>query len=296
MLRSQIIKTAFGVTALIACPTLCLASANVCEQPGDTSQLSLSYYDYDEALVSEGVGRTRPQVHEFDAYLQSGDAWAFGVGYRYVVLNLDANALQTNGHLHTAFFPIHRQSRDGNNSFRLSVAPAMSASSNIIKNLDQYTSDAFQLLGAAVWRRQLSEQAVLRYGLCADSRFGSHKLYPTLSVDWQPNPDLRVELGFPRTRLSYLLSDEITSSVQVLPAGNEWHVRSADFANSSDVEFEATLVEWTVSWQVRERLSLAASIGRLFDGQYEAKLADDRRVRASAEDVTRLGVGIAWRW
>jgi hypothetical protein len=273
-----------------------LASVNVCEQPEDSSHLSLGYYEQEEAFVSQGIERTEQQLHEFDAHFSLGDSWSVGMGYRYLVLGLDPNALQTNGHLHTMFFPIHRQSSQGDNSFRISVAPAKSASSNIIKNLDQYTSDAFQLLGAAVWRRALSEQSVLRYGLCVDSRLGSYRVYPTLGVDWHPNRDVRVELGFPTSRLSYALSETVSSSLQVEPAGNEWHVRSADFARSSDVEFEATLVEWTISWELREGLSLTASIGRLFDSWFEATLPDDRRVRASAEDATRLGAAIAWRW
>ena len=152
------------------------------------------------------------------------------------------------------------------------------------------------MLGAVVWRRQLSEQSTLRYGLCGDSRFGGYEVYPTASVDWQLNADLSVELGFPTTRLTYALSDTLRSSLQVAPAGNGWHVRSADFAESSDVEFEATLLEWSFRWELRERLSLMASIGRLFDGRYEATLSDDRRVRASAKEATRLGASIAWRW
>lgn len=272
------------------------ASVNVCEQPSDGSHVSLGYYQHDEAFVSEGIGRTEQLVHEFDAQLRLSDRWAAGMGYRYVVLGLDPDALQTNGHLHTMFFPVHWQSRAGGNALRVSLAPAKSASSNIIKNLDQYTSDAFQLLGAVVWRRELSELSVLRYGLCTDSRFGGYKIYPTLGVDWQPSPKLSVELGFPKTRVTYALSDAFSSSLQVAPAGNEWHVRSADFARSSDVEFRATLVEWAISWELRERFSLTASIGRLFDSRFEATLPGDRRVRASAEDATRLGAKIAWRW
>ena len=296
MTQSPACKTAFSLAVLIASPVVCLASANVCEQPAYASLLSLAYYEHEKTSVSEGVGRSRPQVHEFDGQYRLNDSWAFGMGYRYVVLGFDRDALQTNGHLHTAFFPVHRQRTNGEDSFRISVAPAKSASSNIIKNLDQYTSDAFQLLGAAVWRRGLSERAVLSYGLCADSRFGSYKLYPTLGVDWQVSPDLLVELGFPQTRLSYLLSDTVSSSLEIAPSGNEWHVRSADFASSSDVEFEATLLEWTISWQLRKRLSLTASIGRLFNSRYEATLADGSRVGASAEDAMRLGAAFAWRW
>ena len=281
---------------LVIFPLPSPASVNVCEQPGDGSRLSFGYYQHDEALVSEGIGRTEQQVHEFDAQLRLSDRWAAGMGYRYVVLGLDPNALQNNGHLHTMFIPVHWQSRAGSNGLRVSLAPAKSASSNIIKNLDQYTSDAFQLLGAVVWRRPLSEQSVLRYGLCADSRFGSHRVYPTLGVGWQPNRDVHIELGFPKTRVTYALSDAFSSSLQVEPAGNEWHVRSADFARSSDVEFRATLVEWTISWESRERFSLTASIGRLFDSRFEATLPDERRVRASAEDATRLGARVSWRW
>lgn len=285
-----------SIALIVACPVPSFANASVCERPDDTSQLSLGYYEHEDASVSDGIGRTRPQVHEFDGQLRVSDAWTFGMAYRYVVLGLEPDALQSNGHLHTMFFPVHWQSGEGDDRVRVSLAPAKSASSNIIKNLDQYTSDAFQLLGAVVWRSTLSEQSALRYGICADSRFGGHRVYPTIGVDWQPRPDLRIELGFPMTRLSYALSDAVSSSLQVAPVGNEWHVRSADFSSSSDVAFEATLVEWTFSWRLREQLSLTASVGRLFDSGYDATLPAGRRVQASAEDATRLGAAIAWRW
>jgi hypothetical protein len=189
---------------------------------------------------------------------------------------------------------VHRQRSSETDGFRLSLAPALSASSNIVKDPGEWNADAFQLLGAAVWRRGLSRSTTLRYGVCADSRLGRYRVYPTLGLDWRPGRDLRVELGFPVTRLSYGAASRLGTSFTVAPAGNEWHVRSADLARSSDLKVEATLLEWTVSWQAYENLAVSASIGRLLRGEYDATLPDDRRVRATDDDVTRLGVSVRW--
>jgi hypothetical protein len=277
-------------------PSYSLASADVCEQPNDYSHLSVAYYNHDESALAGGIGRTHQENHNFDLQFRLHETWALGVGHRYDILGVDPIELQTNGHLHTLFFPLHKQSSSGDKSFRISIAPALSASSNVMKDPGEYSADAFQLLAALVWSRKLSERATLRYGVCGDSRFGGYEIYPSIGIDWRPHADLVVELGFPTTRLTYQPLPKINFSLRIAPHGNEWHVKSKDMQKKSQLVFEASLLEWAVNWQARKRLTITASVGRLFHNRYDVTLLDDNRLRLSDDSVTRIGATLEWRF
>ena len=285
-----------GLCIFLLYPSHSLAGVDVCGQPDDYSHLSVEYYNHDESAVAEGIGRTNQENYKVDLQYKMNETWWFGVGHRYVIFGVDPVELQTNGHLHTLFFPLHRQSDSDNKSFRFSIAPSLSASSNVMEDPAAYSADTFQILAAFVWSRKLSERATLRYGVCGDSRFGSYEIYPSISIDWRPHADLMVELGFPTTRLTYQALPNISLSLQVAPDGNEWQVKNEDMERQSKLVFEASLIEWAVNWQARTRLTISASVGRAFHNRYDVTLSDDSRVRLSDDSVTRIGAALKWRF
>jgi hypothetical protein len=285
-----------GMCACLLWPSLSLASADVCQQPNNYSHLSLAYYSYDESAFAGNIGHVNQENHHFDLLYKLNESWAFGVGHRYVILGVDPVELQTNGHLHTLFFPLHKRTESGNSSFRFSIAPALSASSNVMKDAGEYSSDSFQLLAALIWSRKLSERATLRFGACGDSRFGDYQLYPSIGIDWRPRTDVTIELGFPTTRLTYQAQPKIDFSLRLAPDGNEWHVKSKDLQKESQLVAEAFLLEGTVNWRARKQLTVTASIGRQFHSRYDARLSDESSVRLYGESVIRIGAAVDWRF
>ena len=285
-----------GICAYLLCPSPSLASAEVCQQPGNYSHLSLAYYSYDESAVAGNIGHIKQENHHFDLQYKLSETWGFGVGHRYVILGVDPIELQTNGHLHTLYFPLHKQTDSGDTSFRFSIAPALSASSNVMKDAGEYSSDSFQLLAAFIWSTKLSERATLRFGACGDSRFGDYQLYPSIGIDWRPRTGVTIELGFPTTRLTYRAQPDIDLSLRIAPDGNEWHVKSKDLQKESQLVVEAFLLEGTVNWRARKQLTLTASIGRQFHNRYDVVLYDDSRARLYADSVTRIGAALEWRF
>lgn len=273
-----------------------LASVDICQPVKDFSHLSVAFYSQDQATIDGSTSQIDQRNNDADLQYKMNESWAFGVGHRYVVLGVEPVDLQTNGHLHTLFFPVHRQTGSGKESFRLSIAPALSASSNVIKNPGEYSSDTLQLLFAMVWSRALSERVQLRYGVCGDHRFGSYEVYPLISFGWQPRTGLLVELGFPTSRLTYQAKPNVDLSLRVAPHGNEWHAKSRDLQQQSQLVFESSLVELTVNWQARDRLAIAASVGQLFDNRYDVTLLDGSRARLSHGAVTRVGAALQWRF
>lgn len=220
--------------------------------------------------------------------------WVIGGGLRSTVLNVDRLALQTNGYLHSIFLPIHRLTSTESKNFRFSIAPTLSASSNVTKDPGEYTLDAMQLLAALVWRRQLSGRFELRYGICGDHRFGEYHAYPTIGAIWRPHSSWVVELGIPMSALRYQVSKSLTSILRITPNGNEWYVKDKSLQKHSQLVYEAYIVEWLFNWRVDEHFMLTASVGREFDTQYELTLLDENRVRLGSDPATHVGVALAW--
>ena len=285
-----------GIGMVPLAPSVGFAGVEVCQPPSDFSHVTLGYYDYDESGIDGMAGQIRRENHDIDLRYKLDESWSFGLGHRYAILDIDPLELQTNGHLHTVFFPIHRERRSNGKSFRISLAPSLSASSNVMKDPGEYSADTFQFIAALVWSRDLSDRVNLRYGVCGDHRFGEYEIYPAISIGWRLRQKWMFELGFPTSRLSYQATPSVGFSLRVAPDGNEWHVKNSDKDRQSQLVYESTLVEWTLSWRALERLMLTVGVGRLFDNRYEVTLLDDRRVQLDGNAVTRVGAAIAWRF
>ncbi len=285
-----------GMCLCLSCLSNSLASVDICQQPTAYSYLSIAYYNHETSSFGRSIGETNQENSNFDLLFKLNDNWAFGSGHRYTILNVAPLPLQTNGYLHTFFLPLHRQSQSDRKSFRVSIAPALSASSNVMKSPSEYSADAFQLLAALVWSRQLSDRVNLRYGVCGDHRFGSYEIYPLVSVDWQPHADWTIELGFPTSQLTYQVSRSLTSSLRIAPDGNEWFIKDKGLQKQSQVVYEARMLEWALNWQAHEHFMMTASVGRQFHNRYEMTLLDDSRVRLRSDSVTRIGAAVVWRF
>ena len=271
-------------------------SVDVCQEPTGSSHVSVAYYRGEKASIDGGAGEISQENFVFDLLYKFQNKWSIGVGHRYSIFKFDPLEPQTNGHLHTLFVPLHRQTQSDRNSFRFSIAPALSASSNVMKDPGEYDADALQLLAALVWGRPLSDKTSLRYGVCGDHRFGSYQIYPLISFDWQPHADWRVELGFPTLLLGYQISGRFSSALRFTPNGNEWNVKDKSLAQQSEFVYEAYLLEWGVEWQLHKQFSLSASVGRVFDNEYELTLLDGTRVQLATDPFTRFGAALTWRF
>jgi hypothetical protein len=274
-----------------------LASVDVCQDPATYSHLSIAFDKHSDSEIDQGPGTVGLDNRNSDLLFKaSNEKLLFGIGHRYSIFDVDPLQPETNGHLHSYFLPFHILTEADRNSFRLSVAPAISLSSNVGDRLNQYKDDAFQLLAAAVWSRRFSDRTSLRYGICGDHRFGDYQVYPVLSVQWQAHPDWAMQLGFPTSWLSYQISKRSSSMLRIMPDGNEWYVLDRSLSNPSRFVYQSYALEWTFNWELRESFMVTASIGRQFDNRFEMTLVDQSRVRLSSDTVTRFGAALEWRF
>jgi hypothetical protein len=269
-------------------------TVDICQPPAAESRLSIAYYNNETTSFENELGTSSREDYSTDLAVSLNEQWIIGGGHRSAILNVDQLDLQTNGYLHTFFLPVHWLGQSGQKSFRFSIAPALSASSNVTSDPDEYSTDALQLLVGLVWDRQMSDQLGFRYGVCGDHRFGEYRVYPLISVDWQPDPDWTIELGFPTSQLIFQAAENLTSALRIVPNGNEWYVKDKSLEKESQVVYEAYLVEWAFSWSANRHLIFTASVAREFDSQYEFTLLDDERVRLSKDPATRIGVELTW--
>ncbi len=297
-------STTIVVRAYLACLCLylagladVLASVDICGDPDTYSRLSINLVRYSDSTFDNDAGAVGQKNNNFDLmFITDDDMILFGAAHRYTIFDVAGLQPETNGHLHTFFLSLHKLTGDDRRSFRLSIAPALSASSNVFNKLDEYSSDALQVLAALVWGRRLSDRVSLRFGLCGDHRFGDYQVYPLISVHWQPHPDWTVQLGFPTSQLSYQLSARATSTIRISPDGNEWFVLDKSRANHSRFIYEAYALEWAFAWEVRKSFAITASVGRQFHNRFEMTLLDKSQVRISSQPVTRVGAALEWRF
>ena len=276
-------------------PCAALADTDVCEPPDDDSFIRGGYYDQQDAAVTDRAAAARQEHHEIDLQFQKGH-WTIGASHRYVILDIEPLELQTNGHLHTFFVPIHWHRESGGRGLRLSIAPALSTSSNMMRDPASDTRDGLQVLAAAAWHRGLSARTTVRYGLCGDHRFGDYRIYPMIAFAWRPHEDWLLEPGFPTTRIAYAAHRDVDIVLRLAPSGNEWRVSSADRQRTSRLVYESMRVELTANWRVGERFVVSASVGRQFDNRYDVVLQDGSRAQLETDDATRIGVAMAWRF
>lgn len=281
----------------LAIPAFASAGVDICSDPRMQSRLSFEYVAFEQNQFDEVSGALDLAYNNYDLlFTAKDDRYLFGVGHRYSIFDINQIQAQTNGHLHTFFVPLHIRTGDHQNSFRLSIAAVMSASSNVIKDPGEYTTDAVQLLAAAIWGRQIDDKLSLRYGICGDHRFGEYQVYPAASLLWQLNPDWYLQLGFPDSRLSFTFSDSLSTDIAIAPDGNEWYVEDSSHTTSSDFTYEAYAVEWSINWHFSEHFAATAGVGRQFKNEYEFTLLDQSVARLSGDSVTRIGAAIEWRF
>lgn len=299
----------FSGTVLAACalPALALPAAawpspTVCESPGRSSFASVEFMNYERAALAMGSDFSNPETNQETRDFELGFAddagrFAWGIAHRYHIFDFSSAASgiepQTNGHVHTTHVPLHWRF-EGHRKWRVSIAPALSTSSNVYGHPREWESESFALLAALVATSRVSRRSSFRYGLCGDHRFGEYTLYPVAAFLWRPAPRWRLELGFPATSIRFEATDRVRSTLGAAPDGNAWHVADDELAASSQLVHEAIALEWTTEWRVLPTLALSLTLGRELDNRYKMTLANGERVALDGAPADRLGIGIRW--
>jgi hypothetical protein len=289
-IRARAIPAVFALGICVS--SLC--GASVCEEPGTVSYISAGLVTHHTSALERELGRTEQENQDLQVLANGPGNFAIGFSHRYTKFDFEGIDPQTNAHLHTSAFPLHWQ-RD-NGSLRVSIAPTLSASSNVLGHPQKYRSDTLQLALAAMWQQRFSETLSGSYGLCGDDRLGDYRLYPAAGIEWQPHPDWKLNLGFPASRITYRIGNDLSTELNLAPDGSEWHVMDRSFSEESLFIYESWAVEWRVAFEAGPHLVIAAGLGRQFRNRFEMTLRSGERIAIESDSVNRTGAEVQWRF
>ena len=282
---------ALACALLAAPPAQGAGSYDVCREPAPESAFRAGYRLYDDVGLAGGdLGRDNWAA---DLVFRNGDEWLIGGSYRGTLLDESEIGFDTNGYLHSFYFELHRL-RTGDERVRWAIAPALSGSSNVTKDPDEYDGEAWQLLFAAVWEWPANDTLSYRAGLCADHRFGRYRAYPVVAVAWRPHRDWLIEAGFPDTRVSFRPGSPLHGALAVYPNGNEWYVKDQSLEHASMFEYRAWAADLSFTWRATPGVSLTLVGGVDFDAEYRGELDDGTRPTLDAGSVARAGIEFEW--
>jgi len=270
------------------------AGVNICTVQPTSAYFEAGYLEQSREPLNVNAGSVSSSVFNFNFLYKwpetASGTWYSGLGHQYTIFDFQDLDVQTNGHQHTLYLPLFYTLKSHAANLQLSFAPALSVSSNILKQPDQYDANALQGLGSLVYRTDTSDPLNWLAGFCADHRFGNFRVYPIFGLEWGLSPAWQAVLAFPDSQVTHRLSERIQWQLQVGPDGNQWHIKDKELQQSSAFTLAAWLAEWQIDWRVAPGFSLSASLGKVFNADYRFTLANGEDVVADADNSTRYRI------
>lgn len=223
--------------------TLCLITLSV----AGAGELSLFYRGYTDADLRDVTDNPSVESRSMGGAWRwrdtaSDPAGAWTLDYRYDTLLVRSGQPASNGHLHS--LGLAGEWRIGD--YTLILEPALQASSNMFKNLD-FRSDALVLEASGYRNQPLDDGRAWQWGLAADHRFGTYRIYPLLGYR-TPLAGGELELLLPR-RLAYTGSNG-RWAIALEKTGRRW----ATLDKERTVEGKTRYDDWQFGVEYRLRL------------------------------------------
>lgn len=206
-----------------------------------------------------------------------------GVEFEYTILDFESLTAMTNGHLHTWSLPLNWRVNHPGYELVYNVKPAISVSSNVLRDPDLADRQSLQLNASFVYRSEVSSGLDWLAGLGGDHRFGEYRLYPMAGFIWRFNGDWEIQLAYPDTIIQKEISEQINLSFFAGPRGNQWHVFSKDKTQNSDVTYEDIVIGLSAIWQPHRVFKVTLDIESHTGRALELALEDGTVVRPDVD-------------
>lgn len=245
-----------------------------------------------EDLAGGGDVRTQDnQVAAAFLRITRGNATIdFGFDYQYTRYKYN-DVDSRNRDLHRVQLPIWISAPYANWQLRAHIAPGIFTSSNVLGDFfNRGGSDDLYVSGRLEATRENPRSAWL-LGIAHDRAFGRSLTYPVVGVNLSPSDSVQVRLAWPDPAVDITLSDRQSLSFRAFPAGNQWHVRTDDFAREFDYRFEAWRSQLTWNIGVFDAVSLDFSVGYEFDRAHFFTDDPGTRINATADDQWLFAIG-----
>ena len=216
---------------------------------------------------------------------------AVGLDYQYTRFEYDG-IQGRNRDLHRLQIPVFFNTAAGAWDLRGFVAPGVSTSSNVMKDLlDEATGDDLILSGRLEGLGRRGEESSWLLGIAWDRAFGDDALYPVVGAVWEPGDKLHLRAAFPDPEVIFQKSPRQVWSVRLFPAGHRWHVESDELDDDFDYELEAWRLAGVWSIRLWKAIWFDLRLGYEFARHHEFIDDTGRAIDADVDDQWLLGVG-----
>ena len=208
---------------------------------------------------------------------------SIGFNFLYTIVGLESIDAMTNGHLHTWDFPLEGRLNNTESELLYSITPAISVSSNALKNPELIGGDGLQLYTSMVYKKNTASDSAWFLGFRSDHRFGSYKAYPVVGICMQPADDWELQLALPDFSIMKRFNSGFNLKLFVEPVGNQWHVFSKDKTRDSNFTYNAIATGLSAIWRIRESINVNLAIENQTNRRFKFALDDNTFVETKAE-------------
>jgi len=208
---------------------------------------------------------------------------SIGFNFRYTIVDLESIDAMTNGHLHTWDFPLEGRLSNTASVLFYNITPAISVSSNALKNPQLIDRDSLQLYAGMVYKKNLSLESDWFVGFRSDHRFGSYKAYPVVGVCLQPATDWSLQLALPDFSILKKFNKELSLKLFAEPVGNQWQVFSKDITRESDFTYNAIAIGASAQWYFNTSTNVSLVLQNQSNRRFSFVLDDNTFIEAKAE-------------
>ena len=259
--------------------------------------VAIDYLDLRQSTFLDGNGGidgTRSLVAA--QYAPGHDSSAvLGFGHEYNALAIAQPGLpepQTNGDLHTLHLASQWRSKLAGGDFRVAAAPAVSVSSNALKNPDVLNSDSLQLWGAALYSRSAGGVRWI-LGAARDFRFGEGRVYPVAGFEWH-HETLSLRATYPDIQLTWRLSGRWVLKGELAPDGNAWQAFRRDLREEDGFYREAWAAQLGLVHRFGNGLQVGFLAGLHWDQRWQYRLQNGDLATPRGDSSAFLGVHLGW--
>ncbi len=230
------LSTARAITTAAFCILLCHYTNAACRVSSQKSAITYGSERAESKTFSKTPDSSLSlRQQRFESRVQL-HRLSIGYYHHYTVLNIsEPTAPQSNGHLHEVSTPIWY--RDGKRRWQFKIVPALSISSNMLKNPDEIESESWQLRFAAIKSIHSHDKWQWHAGLCGDYRFGDYQIYPLLGMDFR-NDKWSIQLTLPDINIKRTWKTNWHAQLSMGPDGKKWFVKNKTLSQSSDIIYK----------------------------------------------------------
>lgn len=271
------------------------ATGNYCENSRPRNFISAAVGKFDQARLDNPVpAEVEISTNEVNAVRvldqQQRHPKSIGFNFRYTIVDLDSVNAMTNGHLHTWDFPFEGRLHNPESEWLYNVAPAISVSSNGLKNPGIIGSEGLQLYAGMAYKKHIASDKAWYLGFSSDHRFGSYKAYPVGGICMQVN-DWELQLAVPDFRIEKRFNSGFRLKFFIEPVGNQWQVFSEDITRDSNFTYSAISTGLSAIWKFSKSMNVNLDIENQTNRRLEFALDDNSFVETKVES----GQGVTLR-